>query len=447
MKKVYFFLSLFFVLLVSCSNIFEKTQYGSLIMTLPGQSSTARIAGYTAQNDTTRYEIRFTSGSYDKTISANPGDLVYLDSLPEGEYKIYGIAYNSSDVVVASGYVYVTVESGMTKTIPLKLGATVPMLLWTYLDDGSISLYKSDTLQKGNGATLITSGISGSIVGTFDLEETPYLATRYGTLKNCSTNISSSLDVYDVYAVNNNVYALILDSGSITDIRLLFSNGESIGTPTSVFTTVPTQINDYTLIAVSEDEQYFYGVYKSGSSSIYIQRVDNNGVVLDKTFSIPGNVSNYSTISDMCVIGDSVYVLFCNNTNFTFEAENSNYQSGAVVKLNASTLVIDTTFGNNGCAGFSAEQHTEKVIRISNDEEEEITAYYPSDISKNFLGPRAIIALSPKRLYIADVGGTIENKHSSKRNRIVTFDLESASFADVTETDYNFGITSIGTYY
>ena len=111
------------------------------------------------------------------------------------------------------------------------------------------------------------------------------------------------------------------------------------------------------------------------------------------------------------------------------------YSIGAVIKINAATLAIEESFGQNGYLGlldFSEVINGKKC-------------YAPTAENEGiyFYGPMGFVAVMPKKLVIADSGyamsaaddGT-DNVKLSKKSRIVTIDLETEAFESVPMDGY-----------
>lgn len=109
------------------------------------------------------------------------------------------------------------------------------------------------------------------------------------------------------------------------------------------------------------------------------------------------------------------------------------YSIGAAIKINAATLAIEESFGQNGYLGLldSSEGINGK----------ECFAPTAKNEGACFYGPMGFVAVMPKKLVIADSGlamsanGT-SNVKLSKKSRIVTIDLETEAFESVPMDGY-----------
>ena len=109
------------------------------------------------------------------------------------------------------------------------------------------------------------------------------------------------------------------------------------------------------------------------------------------------------------------------------------YSNGAVIKINAATLAIETSFGQNGYLGLL---DSSEVIYGK-----ECFAPTAKDEGACFYGPMGFVAVMPKKLVIADSGLAMSANGTgsvklSKKSRIVTIDLETEAFESVSVDGY-----------
>ena len=111
------------------------------------------------------------------------------------------------------------------------------------------------------------------------------------------------------------------------------------------------------------------------------------------------------------------------------------YSIGAVIKINAATLAIEESFGQNGYLGLF---DSSEVVVIY---DKECFAPTAKNEGTYFYGPMGFVAVMPKKLVLADSGyamsayGTGSVK-LSKKSRIVTIDLETEAFESVSVDGY-----------
>ncbi len=124
------------------------------------------------------------------------------------------------------------------------------------------------------------------------------------------------------------------------------------------------------------------------------------------------------------------------------------YSCGALVKINPSTLAIDTSFGDNGYLGLVSGR---TISGTYNNDSYSMKLYSPteSDESRAFYGPVGFVAVMPKKLVIADAGyalskGSNNELRARRKNRVVTVDLETQAFdvASLSDTTFYGNITS-----
>ena len=122
------------------------------------------------------------------------------------------------------------------------------------------------------------------------------------------------------------------------------------------------------------------------------------------------------------------------------------YSIGAVIKINAETLAIETSFGQNGYLGLLTSS---EVINGKK-------CYAPTAENEGtyFYGPMGFVAVMPKKLVIADSGlamrkpddETSTNVELSKKSRIVTIDLETEAFESVPKDGYYEPLINVSSY-
>ncbi len=125
-------------------------------------------------------------------------------------------------------------------------------------------------------------------------------------------------------------------------------------------------------------------------------------------------------------------------------ADTKVYSCGALVKINPSTLTIDTSFGNNGYLGLVS---TERQVPYGQKQSYSVYAA-SSPTEKVFSKPLGFVAIMPKKLVIADAGcivsdetvdqGGVFKLKGKAVSRIVTVDLETQSlgFKDLDPNQY-----------
>ncbi|MBQ7368016.1 MAG: hypothetical protein IJW57_12440, partial [Spirochaetaceae bacterium] len=124
------------------------------------------------------------------------------------------------------------------------------------------------------------------------------------------------------------------------------------------------------------------------------------------------------------------------------------YSVGAVAKIDAKTLTLDTSFGTNGYLGLVS---TERQVsyKDSSGQDQSYSVYAAGNSTEEvFSKPLGFVAIMPKKLVIADAGcivseeivdqGGVSKLKGDAVSRIVTVDLETQSlgFDDLNPNQY-----------
>ncbi len=129
-------------------------------------------------------------------------------------------------------------------------------------------------------------------------------------------------------------------------------------------------------------------------------------------------------------------------------ADTKVYSCGALVKINPSTLTIDTSFGNNGYLGLVSTERQVPYTDSSGQKQSYSVYAASSPTEKVFSKPLGFVAIMPKKLVIADAGcivadetvdqGGVFKLRGKAVSRIVTVDLETQSlgFEDLDPSQY-----------
>ncbi len=153
-------------------------------------------------------------------------------------------------------------------------------------------------------------------------------------------------------------------------------------------------------------------------------------------FTLPSLFGNNAPITYQMIYQDGALYLLLGSvsSNFNVGSDTEVYSCGALVKINPSTLTIDTSFGNNGYLGLVSER---TISGNSNGGSYSMNLYSPTESNENsaFYGPVGFVAVMPKKLVIADAGFALsENPDGGqwsayRKCRVVTVDLETQAFA------------------
>ncbi|MBP3417039.1 MAG: hypothetical protein J6K76_06680 [Spirochaetaceae bacterium] len=124
------------------------------------------------------------------------------------------------------------------------------------------------------------------------------------------------------------------------------------------------------------------------------------------------------------------------------------YSVGAVAKIDAKTLTLDTSFGTNGYLGLVSTKR-EVSYKDSSGQDQSYSVYAAGNSTEEvFSKPLGFVAIMPKKLVIADAGcivseeivdqGGVSKLKGDAVSRIVTVDLETQSlgFDDLNPNQY-----------
>ncbi len=131
------------------------------------------------------------------------------------------------------------------------------------------------------------------------------------------------------------------------------------------------------------------------------------------------------------------------------EGDSERFSCGALVKINPSTLTLDTSFGTNGYLGLASERTISGIYNSRPYFSMKLYSPTESNESRAFYGPVGFVAVMPKKLVIADAGYALSKRSDDKllarrKNRVVTVDLETQAFdvASLSDTTFYGNITT-----
>ena len=177
----------------------------------------------------------------------------------------------------------------------------------------------------------------------------------------------------------------------------------------------------------------------------------NAKLLLDnKTFTLPEIFGSNPPSSQMIYQEGALYLLLgsVSSSSNVDSADTKVYSCGALVKINPSTLTIDTSFGNNGYLGLVSTERQVPYTDSSGQKQSYSVYAASSPTEKVFSKPLGFVAIMPKKLVIADAGcivsdetvdqGGVFKLKGKAVSRIVTVDLETQSlgFEDLNPNQY-----------
>ena len=126
-------------------------------------------------------------------------------------------------------------------------------------------------------------------------------------------------------------------------------------------------------------------------------------------------------------------------SNASVDSPAEHFSIGALVKINPTTLSLDTSFGTGGYLGLSSMKKNFSGLLAKDDTSVAAVDFYGGgNDASTFYGPVGFVAIMPKKLVIADAGFSMEqegtNVNLTKKTRVITVDLETLAF-DSTDID------------
>ena len=182
--------------------------------------------------------------------------------------------------------------------------------------------------------------------------------------------------------------------------------------------------------------------------NFYKYNVENKNLSSSKTITLPevfASTNDYVSVSQMIYQEGALYLLL---SRVKDSAPNI-FSVGAVAKIDAESLSLDTSFGQGGYLGLVSTKR-EVSYQDSSGQDQSYFVYVAGPSAEDvFSKPLGFVAIMPKRLVIADAGCIIESdeivyqggapKLKGKAvSRIVTVDLETQSlgFKDLNPNQY-----------
>lgn len=477
-----------FFLFSSCSNVFsalglksDSSDSGSLAVVLPGTGEASRAAGRAAV-DTTQietYMLVLTGDSGSQTQTAAAGSTVTFEGVDAGSYTLTGTAFDSSLTRLAYNAITVKVSGGVTKTVAFTLYTTPPIALWSYVKDntGNITYtaYIADTsVTSLSGLSTIVPGLCSDII-EFDNKRNLYAVVtdyslvrvwdspRYSAYKDIDNlymrniaDIYCSDDGFLYYAgtdkismYNTNGGTLYKDIVSLT-LPSCFAVSSFSGTTAYLYTAgISNSVLSITPYAITNSSDTCAAVAEAAC----ILNLSDLGLTAATKYNgtdVTVSVFCSPSVADIAISGSYLYLLFNYTITTMFQANGNNLSCGALLrfKLDGSTVTLDSSFGDGGKLGWTSVITT--LIDADGDGTIETYGQWPADENKGFFGPVKILALKPKKIWLADEGALADSsaKKVVQKDRLVVIDLETETFENVlSEADINFSRTITGSGY
>ena len=164
-------------------------------------------------------------------------------------------------------------------------------------------------------------------------------------------------------------------------------------------------------------------------------------IFTDKTFTLPESFGANSPTGQMIYHEGALYLLLRrveinDASNDSDDNPTEHYSVGALVKINPTTLSLDTSFGNGGYLGLSSLKSEFRDLKtVHGGSSGPVDFNGGGNGSSIFYGPAGFVAIMPKKLVIADAGFSMEQEDTqvnlTKKTRVITVDLESLAFDSI----------------
>ena len=191
---------------------------------------------------------------------------------------------------------------------------------------------------------------------------------------------------------------------------------------------------------------------ENGSPVISVKSFNLNAdanLIAGIEFTLPSLFGNNAPITSQMIYQEgALYLLLGSVSSAINESATEVYSCGALVKINPSTLTLDTSFGDNGYLGLVSTERQVPYTDSSGQKQSYSVYAASSSTEKVFSKPLGFVAIMPKKLVIADAGcivsdetvdqGGVFKLKGKAVSRIVTVDLETQSlgFEDLNPNQY-----------
>lgn len=489
-------LTLITFLAASCSFV-GKTEEGFVKINLPQECSFSRYA--VNINGITYFELSLKKGDnvLVENIRGTLGSSVELGYFASGEYTLEGSAYNSVGTKLAYKEQKIIIAPGLNSFV-FSLESAPIFALWSKGDDGFIEeYYYSDIFGKKNIKSALDGISSITIDSNNDLwfaaiEGSTYLGKITDPLKNNNITISDfiSEDSFpsgplDKRSLGNVTESSIFSNDVFTaeDGRMFFFNYLRSYNPLEETSPILIDLTSFTrqnnvdyYIAHSKivnNKGYAYVTYIYKVSDVYkFEIVSYEATLADNKISysqknifiqdfflslglnLPEKINNAEytynkgqfKVKDAYVIGNKLYVLI-NASNLYFAGYYGEYgqntlqfSTGALVEfnINGESVTYSRTIGWSS----NTRETNYKVPSEGGVSNEKLFVLAPIFDNRGFYGPKKILAIKPKKAWIADDGFILTDELELKgeknvprviyKRRIVEVDLEEGTFSGVT---------------
>ena len=376
------------------------------------------------------------NGTKDATTTSSVAKLVY-------NIAQSGVLLWNYDNTSTSSNNYKIVPSGAYNGTGVSLNESSSSLAWCFDNTGNLYWYAEG--ENGAQCYNLQSDKSYSTSGVY-YSSPPFSALSYDNSANILYGIGDGGALKYWQKTGGDSYEILLDGGTGQ-----FSISDSLG-----FTVHNNIVYCATYAEKQEGDGPILGVVQL--SSYKLKDASDGGsktatsLRVDKTFTLPEVFGSNPPTGQMIYQDGALYLLlgsFSVSSSTTY-SDTEVQSCGALLRINPSTLTLDTSFGNNGYLGLVSGR---TISGNYNGNDYFMDLYSPTESNENsalesnensaFYGPVGFVAVMPKKLVIADAGyalskGSDDKLSARRKNRVVTVNLETQAFDVVSLSDTTF---------
>ena len=453
MKKLYFLLGILCALgFVACNNVqLMENKVGSVSFTL-GDDLAREIRSVALRSTTgeTSYTVTgVLSGDYsaESSITVDSGALAEatfsFENIPVGTSVTLHLTVQAGNNLVWIGNSESHEVAAGNNSLTVALGRVSGVLMW---DSTSVNIapygnYESKT-------SLLTKE-SPDPVWCFD-----NLGNLYWYTTGENAVIRSKLQADGTYSALDGNYtgsSNFLAYDNITDSLYkmlgteIIKAEESTGSHLTEEAISPEEVIYPVAFAVHDNIAYIVDVVgenEDGIPQIIIRNYNlgTSSQLTESSYQLPPNFGTKPSYQ-MIYHEGALYLLLRrveinDASNASVDSPAEHFSIGALVKINPTTLSLDTSFGTDGYLGLSSMKKNFSGLSASGGTSVAAVNFYGSgNDASTFYGPVGFVAIMPKKLVIADAGFSMEqedtNVNLTKKTRVITVDLETLAFDSI----------------
>ena len=451
MKKLYFLLGILCALgFVACNNVqLMENKVGSVSFTLGDDLAREirSVASFRSITSETSYTVTgVLSGDYsaESSITVDSGALAKatfsFENIPVGTSVTLHLTVQAGNNLVWIGNSESHEVAAGNNSLTVALGRVSGVLMW---DSTSVNIapygnYESKT-------SLLTNG-SPDPVWCFD-----NLGNLYWYTAGENAVIRSKLQADGTYSALDGNYtggSDFLAYDNITDSLYKMLGTEIIKAEESTGSHLTEEAISPVAFAVHDNIAYIVDVVgenEDGIPQIIIRNYNlgTSSQLTESSYQLPPNFGTKPSYQ-MIYHEGALYLLLRrveinDASNASVDSPAEHFSIGALVKINPTTLSLDTSFGTGGYLGLSSMKKNFSGLLAKDDTSVAAVDFYGGgNDASTFYGPVGFVAIMPKKLVIADAGFSMEqegtNVNLTKKTRVITVDLETLAF-DSTDID------------